>query len=193
MKVRSIALALSLAVFGLAGCVAITPVPAGPLALGANRQATLDRNWSDVTALVSPGVKSVRVLSIDGPYLNRLYLVQGLTAGQSLLKAASKERPVPKFQAGMSLTEQVELIADSVSAIGYQRVETQGLRPGRFGPADGVRFEIAAMTDQGLEISGTAEVAVVEGRLYAVIYLAPKEHYFGASLPNIEALLASVS
>ena len=77
--------------------------------------------------------------------------------------------------------------------MGYERVATAKLRPATFGKGEAYRFDLAAKTQSGLEVDGEAEVATVDGKLYAVIYLAPAEHYYDATLPDVEAILASAS
>jgi hypothetical protein len=162
---------------GLSACVSITPVPAGKLTLGGGRQVTLGRQWSDVSAIMPQRAPKVRVLSIDGPLLNRLYVAQGLAPGEGLLKKAAKEKPTPVFHADMSPTEQVEFVAASIAAMGYQRVETSGLRPAKIGADDALR--------------GVAQVANLSGKLHLLLYLAPAEHYYEATRGEVEAIMAS--
>jgi hypothetical protein len=185
------ATACALVLVGLAGCTAISAVPPGPLALGASHNVTLRREWSDVSKIL-PHSKDVRILSIDGPLLNRLYIGEGLSPGEGLI-GARKDHPVPTFHADMGPGDFAEFVADSVAALGYQRVETSKLRPARFGPNSGVRLHLSAKTESGLEMAGTAEVATAGGKLYLILYIAPAEHYYEANLPDVEAILASAA
>lgn len=177
----------------LSGCASVVAVPAGPLALAEKHQIVLNREWSDISALVPQRNKKVRVLTIDGPLLNRLYIAGGLESGEGLLRSAAKEHPIPTFHADMAPTELVEFIADSLAAAGYQRLETSGLRPAKIGSSDALRFDIVAKSEGGLELNGTAEVATISGKLYAFVFIAPTEHYYATSLPDVEAALAAVS
>lgn len=179
------------AVLALAGCVTVTDAPAGSYAVGAAYTVTLGREWSDISKAMPGEPTAVHLLSIDGPLLNRLYLTEGLAPGDYLVKASQKERPTPTYRAGMSPTEIVEFVADSVSALDYERVETSGLRPGTFSGSPALRFDISAETKDGLQMSGAAEAAEVGGKLYVMLYIAPKEHYFAAGLPEVEQILAS--
>lgn len=178
------------ALIGLTACQSISAVPAGSMKLGA-AEVTLGRQWSNVSPLLPGSHKKVTVLSIDGPLLNRLYVTHGLTVGEALVKAPSKEKPTPKLRAGMNNSERMEFVADSISAIGYLRVETARPRPAKFGEQSAIRFDLAARTEDGLEVKGTALAAEAGGKTYFVIYLAPGEHYFQASLPEVEAIMAS--
>lgn len=178
------------AVLALAACEAIPKAPAGPYKAGAS-QVTLGRDWSDVSVLLAGGLKKVKVLSIDGPILNRLYITDGLAAGESLVKSPSKERPTPKLRAGMNSSERMEFVADSIAAMGYQRVETMKPRPAKFGEQQAVRFDISARTEDGLDVQGTALASEAAGKTAFVLFLAPAEHYFQASLPEVEKVMAS--
>jgi hypothetical protein len=175
----------------LGGCAAVADAPAGAFKVGDTYQVTLGREWSDISKIMVGRPKGVRLLSIDGPWLNRLYLTDGLAPGDFLVKPAAKERPTPTYQKDMSPSELVEFVADSVAALDYERVETTGLRPATMGGAQALRFDIKAMTREGLEIAGTAETAQMGGKLYVILYLAPAEHYYAASLAEVEAVMAS--
>lgn len=177
------------AVASLSACAAIKPVPAGPYASGGN-QITVGRTWTDMGRLFDAS-KGVRMLSIDGPQLNRLFVIDGLRAGEFIIRPASKERPTPTWKAGLTPTEQVEFLADSLAAMQYHRVETDNLRPVKVGERGGVRFDISAQTVDGLNISGIAQLVEAGDRLYVLLYLAPTEHYFDATRAEVESIMAS--
>lgn len=186
LKGTAAALALT-----VSACATITSAPAGPYSVGPGYTVDLGRQWSDISATVIRAPKKVRMLSIDGALLNRLYLVEGLAPGEFIVRAVSKEQPTPTYRSGMSPTELVEFVADSTAALGYQRVETKALRPGSLGGKDGVRFDLTAQTAEGLEMAGTALVVEKDGKLYVNLYLAPREHYYEAYLPEVEKVFAS--
>lgn len=184
-------LAAVLVALSLAGCATVTAAPAGRFQAGNGQEMTLGRMWSDISPIMFNRGKKVRVLSIDGPLLNALYVGSGLVPGDNIVRSYVKERPTPLVRAGMSASERLEFVSDSVAAMGYQRVELTHPRAATLGGAPGVRFDLDAATSEGLEIKGTGVVAEVSGKLYLIVYLAPAEHYFQASLPEVEAILAS--
>lgn len=189
MRIMRVAAVVS--VLALAGCETVVLAPAGPLAVGKDQQVTLGRNWSDVSAVTYPRVKKVKLLTIDGPLLNRLYLTEGLAVGDKIVGSVSKERPTPVVRSGMSATERMEFVADSVAAMDYQRVQTAKPRPAKIGEASGVRFDLTAQTKDGLDIQGTSVVVEQGGKLFVILYLAPAEHYFQAGLAEVEQVMAS--
>ncbi|MFZ3005941.1 MAG: hypothetical protein WA047_07170 [Phenylobacterium sp.] len=184
-------LAAALVALSLAGCATVTAAPAGRFQAGVGQEVTLGRMWSDITPIMFNRGKKVRVLSIDGPLLNALYVGSGLVPGDNIVQSYVKERPTPLVRAGMSASERLEFVSDSVAAMSYQRVSLSRPRSAKLGDAPGVRFDLDAATSEGLEIKGTGVVAEVSGKLYLILYLAPAEHYFQTSLPEVEAILAS--
>ena len=191
MTSRIIALAAVAAVLG--ACSPISLAPAGAYRVGGSPTVTLDRPWNDVSGLWIGKPKKMRVLSLDGMLLNRLYLSEGLVDGDFMVRPARREATTPVYADDMSISEQVEFVADSVTALDYERVETAGVRPVEIGGQRAVRFELTARTKEGLDIRGLGQVLKHEGKLYVAIYLAPAEHYFQASLSSAEAAMTSVA
>jgi hypothetical protein len=152
---------------------------------------TLPREWSDITFMLPNRPRNMRLLSIDGPLLNRLYLAS-LEPGESLLRPRDRDTPRPTFRADMSDTELVEFVTDCV-AVEYQSPQAGALRPQTFAGQPGVRFDLTAQTAEGLNISGTSLVARANGRLHMLLFLAPSEHYYGAMLPEIETIFAGAT
>ena len=181
----------------LSGCVSGPAlVPAGKFAAGSGADVTLDRDWADVTKLFAHHAEKVKILSIDGILLNRLYVSDGLTASDPLMVDAvqgdTTEHPAPRGKSDMSLSEQMEFVSRSVAALDYQKVETSNPQPVMIGAVKGIRFEFTARTADGLNIRGLAEAVSSKGVNYYVVYLAPAEHYYNASLKNATAAMDSV-
>ncbi|HRD45971.1 MAG TPA: hypothetical protein PLF78_05760 [Caulobacter sp.] len=190
MIIRSLRIgAAAGALLALAACAGIKAVPAGPYVHGGTSM-TVGRTWTDL-GLVPGSPKALRMLTIDGPALNTLFVIDGLKDGEYIVRATSKERPTPTYRRGISPSEQVEFLADSTAAIGFQRVETDNIRPVTVSGVDGVRVDLTAQTAAGLNVSGTAQLVEVGGRLYILFYVAPTEHYFEATRAEVEAIMGS--
>jgi hypothetical protein len=185
MRKLAAGLALAGALVALAGCTGVSDAPTGAYKVGTSYEVTLGREWSDVSRLIGVQQKGVKVLSIDGPLLNRLYLSEGLSPGDALVQSHVKEKPTPTYKADFTPQETVEFVADSVAALEYDKVETSNLRPGKFGDADAVRFDLTAKTKDGLDVSGSAMTAQKSGKLYVILFLAPSEHYYGDVMPEV--------
>jgi len=184
-------LVLASMMLALAACATVEDAPTGAYKVGTAYQVTLGREWSDISGSWGVKEKGVRVLSIDGPLLNRLYLTEGLAAGDCLVQSAVKEKPTPVYRADFSPQDTVEFVADSVTALGYLKVDTANLRPAKLGGAEAVRFDLTARTTDGLDISGSAVTARKGGKLYVILYLAPSEHYYGATLAEVDSIMNS--
>jgi hypothetical protein len=175
----------------ISACASISAAPAGPYKVGDAMSVTLGRQWNDASRAQVGAPRRVRLLTIDGPLLNRLYFTTGLRPGDFLVKPERRETPTPTYRTNMAPTELVEFVADSVAALKYQRVETSALRPTRVGDTDGLRFDITAQTEEGLDMSGSAAVAERGGQLYVILYLAPTEHYYAAGKGEVESIMGS--
>jgi hypothetical protein len=174
-----------------AACASSGGVVSGSYRAGRAYSVTLVRQWSDITYMLPNRPPNLRLLSIDGPLLNRLYLA-ALEPGQSLFRPSDRDTPRPTYRTDMSDTEMVEFVIDCV-AQEYQSPEATALRPQNFGAAPGVRFDIATHTAEGLDISGTALAARVGERMQLMLFLAPSEYYYDALLPDVEAIFASAA
>lgn len=193
MTSRIVPIAAFAAILTLAACSPISLAPAGPYSVGGSPTVTLDRSWNDVSGLWLGKPKKMRLLSLDGLLLNRLYLSEGLVEGDYLVRPARREATTPVYAADMSITEQVEFVANSVTALDYERVETAAVRPLDITGQRAVRFELTARTKEGLDVRGLGQVLKRDDKLYVAIYLAPAEHYYQTSLASAEAAMTSIA
>lgn len=175
----------------LSGCATISLAKAGAYRVERAFSVTLAQPWSDLTAAVVPRTPGVRNLTRDGRTLNDLYL-GSIAAGGSLFKPADRDTPAVTYRADMSDTELVEFVTDSLATI-YQEPQSTALRPQTLAGDAGIRFDISARRDTGLNITGTALVARQGDKLNLIVFLAPSEHYFGAYAAEIDALMASAT
>jgi hypothetical protein len=181
-------LAAIAAIMMLSACASNTLVT-GPFKVGQAYNVTLQKNWTSVGTFNLN--KEVKYLTIDGPFLNNFYLTEGLAVGRSVVRTAQKSRPMPVVKADMSETEMVEFVVDTIAAFGYETVASDNLRPSKFGSVDAIRFDVTAKTDEGLEIKGISQVAMVRGKLHVMLFLAPAEHYYPSMIADVEQVFAS--
>jgi len=160
----------------------------GPFRVGSGLSVTLTRVWSDFTP---SSARKMRLLSLNGLTLDRLYLAGGLSPGEGL--TAKSRVGAQAFHAGMSPDELIAFITDSVDSLGYARPDIRDVRPAKLGAADGLRMTMATRTGDGLAFSGLALIAERAGELFVILYLAAREHYFATALPDVEAVMASAA
>lgn len=173
----------------LAACAGVRLVEAGDYRAGNAFAVTLQRRWSDISAMLMPRPPGVQLLTIDGPALNQLYLAV-IEPGGSFVRPADEDTPRPLYRTDMGDTELVEFVIDSL-AVTYQEPQSSALRPQTLAGTPGVRFDISARTQAGLNMSGTALVARSGDKLHMLMFLAPSEHYYGAYQADVDAIFAS--
>ncbi len=175
------------------GCAGITLAPAGPYKTERAFQVTLGRPWSDMSGALVPRPRGVRLLTMDGPALNQLYLA-ALDPGAPLFNPPDADKDTPRvlYRADMSESELVEFVVDSLAAT-YEQPEASQLRPQALAGQSGIRFEVAMRTEAGLNMSGTALVARASEKLHVLLFLAPSEHYYSAFASEVEAIFASAT
>ncbi|MCA1936959.1 MAG: hypothetical protein LDL37_16060 [Asticcacaulis sp.] len=187
--------AATLAAALLAGCGGATLAPKGALAVGTGYSVSLSRDWSDISPLYYSRAKKVKILSIDGPGLNRLFVSEGLSAADPLMvhpvKGDNKNAPAPRGKANMSYPEQIEFVTNALAALDYQKVEASAPKPVDLNGQRAVRFDITAKTAEGLNVRGVAQAASKGGLGYYIVYIAPAEHYYDASLKDVLATMDS--
>ena len=174
----------------LSACVSIKNVPAGQYKVENIFAVDLGQQWSELPSALVPGFTG-KMLTIDRPLLNRLQLAGGLAAGKSLLKAPDKEHKVPVYRADMSMNEVTGFVTDSLAAQGLKDVTARAVSPAAFGSEDGVRFDVSARTEQGLDMSGVVLAAKKADKLSVIIFLAPTEYYYGLRAAEIEHILGT--
>jgi hypothetical protein len=163
----------------------------GPFNVGSAYSVDLKKSWSSFRPFYLS--REVKYLTIDGPLLNNFYLTEGMGIGRSVVRAARKSRPMPVVKTDMSETELAEFVVDTVAAFGYEGVASQNLRPAKFGAVDAIRFDLTAKTDEGLEIMGTSQVGLVNGKLHMMLFLAPSEHFYPTMLADINQVFGSAT
>lgn len=179
---------LMLPLLFLAGCAGYGMVSPGPVSLGAMSVEPVSA-WNRSSAKVGGRV----VWTQQGIYLDRLTFIDGIRDGKPLF-AFGKREEFGLFRAAMLPNEVMELTESSLAKLhGSALVETHGLRPATFGDVPGFRFDYRYVSGMDVPMKGLAAGAIVEGRLYLILYEAPETHYFEAGLPEAEAIIQSVS
>lgn len=173
----------------LAGCASVKLAPAGAYNAEHAFAVTLQRPWSDMTAMLAPRPRGVRLLTVDGAALNQLYLAS-IAPGGPLFRHADNDTPTVTYRADMSDSELVEFVIDSL-AVTYQEPQAAALRAQTFAGAPGIRFDVSMRTTAGLNMSGTGLVSRAGDKLNLMLFLAPSEHYYAAFAGEIDSIFAS--
>lgn len=170
----------------LAGCATPATFDAGPVTIQ-ERLVVDSTGWN---RFAEPAPAGTEFWTVDGIALDRLRFFVGIGEGETLAKPLGK-RPLPAFRAGLSPHEIVELY-EAFTTEDASAFELVRLSPAQFVGTEGFRFEfdLTRRLDH-LALRGVGYGAVVDGRLYLMIYSAPKLHYFAKHLSAAEAAVRS--
>jgi hypothetical protein len=177
---------LACCVVALSGCAASWKhVMAGPAKLPGGLTLQPENDWS------AWKYGAVQTWTVHGPSLEAVTIVSGLKDGKSIARPASYKDKMPLFRSGMAASEIAELTVETLLRTGYGKVEIVGVQPDTFAGTPGFRFGMTLVDSNGLEKLGFGTGAVVDGKLYMILYCAPNLHYFDKYKPAVEQLIAS--
>jgi len=180
--------ALLMAIAVLAGCADERLVQPG--VASANGGIVIDTSlaWS---RFVFPRYE---IWTIDGIPLNRLYIVPAVKSGEHVFlehRARADQADAPTFHAGMRAEEIRDIVLDALTETGAVNIQSEGLRPARFGTVDGLRFEFRASTAAGLRYRGMVLAAARGDQLTFLLWMAPAEYYYDRDAGSVDRLLDS--
>lgn len=132
----------------------------------------------------------------DGFALNRLDFAGEIAPGDPIFKERRKrEQPMPKFEEGMLPTDWAELFESSFRIFyGVTEFNQRSLEPAKLGSVDAVKVEFDyALPNDALVRRGEARLAVHNGQLYLISFVAPELHYFEASIDEVRTIMDTVT
>ena len=143
-------------------------------------------DWSRIRA------DRTEVWTIDGTALNRLLIVSRIRSGEHIFLDGKERRSRPDgvwFKAGMPAVEVQTLILDGLRERGWTNVTASSLRPASFGEANGLRFDVNLISQNGLIYRGTVAAAERNERLTIMLWTAPLEHYYPRDQQAVNQML----
>ena len=163
------------------------------------------RTVARATMVVTPGVPWNRLprspydisreenWTLNGPLLDSMTFIGGLPHNQPIVRQRRRDdRQVPNFRVDMTPQE----IADMVESFyliraGSVRFDVTSLQPRTFLGRPGFQFDYDHLGGSEVERRGRAVGAIVDGRLYFVLFDAARTHYFPAGIPEFERIVQS--
>lgn len=138
-------------------------------------------------------VRWVEDWTLNGPYLDGITFVSGLPGGEYLVRQRkSDDRQVPKFRANMTAPELAAMLESAFRVRGGAvEFKTLSLEPRQFMGYPGFQFDFEHLDSDELWRKGRAIGAVIDGRLYLILYDATRSHYYANALPDVEAMASS--
>jgi hypothetical protein len=92
----------------------------------------------------------------------------------------------------MTQAEVMDLVVASLVRAGAGDVAGEALEAASFGKRPGFRFSLKFLTHEGLEMRGAARGIIADGKLYLILYLAERSHYYDKHAPQVERMLESI-
>jgi hypothetical protein len=154
---------------------------------------TPPREWNKIAARVFTDIRDVEDWTQNGPYLDGISFVTGLKDSKALVYQRSRDdRQVPKFRANMTPPE-IAAIVESLFRVrgGAVDFKTTSLSPRAFLGSNGFQYDFEHLDSDEVRRRGRAVGAVIDGKLYLILFDAARSHYYDASLPDFEAIVNS--
>jgi hypothetical protein len=138
-------------------------------------------------------VRDVEDWTLNGPILDGISFVGGMKSGRYLVRQRkSADQQVPKFRSDMTPPE-IAAMLESLYRVkgGAVELKSLSLQPRPFLGANGFQWDYEHLDGDELWRRGRAVGAVIDGRLYLILLDAARAHYYDATLPDFEAIVAS--
>ena len=148
------------------------------------------RPWNRQRSDLFRDIREVEDWTLNGPYLDGMSFVSGLKSGRYLVyQRKSDEQQVPKFRSDMTPPE-IAAMLESLFRVRGGTIEfrTLGLQPRPFLGTTGFQLDYEHLDSDELWRKGRAVGAVIDGRLYLMLFDATRSHYYGNALPDFEVM-----
>jgi hypothetical protein len=154
---------------------------------------TPPREWNRISASVFTDIRDVEDWTQNGSYLDGISFVTGLKDGKALVYQRSRDdRQVPKFRSNMTPPE-IAAMVESLFRVRGGAIEftTTSLAPRPFLGTNGFQYDFEHLDSDEVRRKGRAVAAVIDGKLYVILFDAARSHYYNALLPDFEAIVRS--
>ena len=152
------------------------------------------RPWNERRrSILFDDVREVEDWTLNGPILDGISFVSGMKSGRYLIRQRkTADQQVPKFRSDMTPPE-IAAMLESLYRVRGGAVEfrTLSLQPRPFLGANGFQLDYEHLDSDELWRKGRVVGAVIDGRLYLILLDAARSHYYNATLPDFEAIVAS--
>ena len=153
------------------------------------------RPWNRHRPVLFEDIRQVEDWTLNGPILDGMSFVTGLPNGKSLIRQRrTADQQVPPFRSNMTPPE-IAAMLESLYRVrgGAVDFKTLSLQPRQFLGANGFQLDYEHLDTDELWRKGRAVGAVIDGRLYLILLDAARLHYYEATLPDFEAVVASAA
>ena len=154
---------------------------------------TPPRPWNKQRRLFFDSLRWVEDWTLNGPLLDSMMFVTALPSGEYLVRQRrSEERQVPKFREDMTAPEIASMLETAYRVRGGAvDFRTLNLQPRQFLGYPGFQFDYEHLDTDEVWRRGRTAGAVINGRLYLIMFDAARSHYYANGLPDFEAIVAN--
>ena len=151
------------------------------------------RNYNRHRRILFSDVRDVEDWTLNGPLLDGISFVSGMNNNRELIRQRrTANQQVPRFRSDMTPPE-IAAMLESLYRVkgGAVDLKTLSLQPRPFLGANGFQWDYEHLDSDELWRRGRAVGAVIDGKLYMILFDAARSHYYEAELPDFEAIVAS--
>jgi hypothetical protein len=151
------------------------------------------RPWNRQRPRLFEDIRDVEDWTLNGPYLDGITFVTSLKNNKDLIRQSRRaDQQVPRFRSDMTPPE-IAAMLESLYRVKGGTVDwhTLSLQPRPFLGTGGFQLDYEHLDSDELWRRGRAVGAVINGQLYLILFDAARSHYYGAALPDFEAIVAS--
>ena len=154
---------------------------------------TPPREWNKIASSFLVDIHAVEDWTQNGVYLDGISFVTGLKDGKALVYQRRRDdRQVPKFRSNMTPPEIAAMIETLFRVrAGAVDFKMTSLAPRPFLGVNGFQYDYEHLDSDEVRRRGRAVGAIVNGRLYLILFDAARAHYYNALLPDFEAIVNS--
>ncbi|MEO8455845.1 MAG: hypothetical protein ABI454_11865 [Sphingomicrobium sp.] len=158
-----------------------------------NMTVVAPRPYNRHRRILFADVSDVEDWTQNGPILDGISFVSGMKNNRELIRQRrSASQQVPRFRSDMTAPE-IAAMLESLYRVkgGAVDLKTLSLKPRPFLAANGFQWDYEHLDQDELWRRGRAVGAVIDGKLYMILFDAARSHYYDALLPDFEAIVAS--
>jgi hypothetical protein len=151
------------------------------------------RNYNRHRRMLFSDVRDVEDWTLNGPILDGISFISGMKNNSELIRQRrTADQQVPRFLSNMTPPE-IAAMLESLYRIkgGAVQLNTVSLQPRPFLGTNGFQWDYEHLDSDELWRRGRAVGAVIDGKLYLILMDAARSHYYDATLPDFEAIVAS--
>lgn len=172
----------------LVGCTSFSKIE-GEQRLGKRLSVTLPSAWNKLSPSAS---EPFELWTQEGLMIDQLRVWAGLKPDQALIPRATamgqKEAKVPLFQSGLRPDQWVNLLETAYASDG-SIVNVDKVEPTTWAGVKAVRFEFSMnRKNDDLAFRGVGWAMEQEKQFFAAVFTAPRLHFYGQLLPQVEAI-----